>query len=137
MAERIDDAWLDGFVKRAGGVAGTVHRVHGELLELTAAYNIPEPVQNITRTIPRGKGMAGLAWERREPVQTCNLKEDRTGDVRPGAKAVAAQAAVAFPVAVAGSVVAVVGVAYADERELAPETLAELGALATSHLSLP
>ena len=51
-----------------------------------------------TEVIPRGKGMAGLAWERDEIVSTCNLKTDETGDVRPGAKAVDAQAALAIPV---------------------------------------
>ena len=42
--------------------------------------------------------MAGLAWLRGEPVSTCDLATDATGDVRPGARAVAAQAAVAVPV---------------------------------------
>ena len=42
-----------------------------------------------------GKGMAGLAWQHDKPIQTCNLKEDSSGQVRPGAKAVDAQGAVA------------------------------------------
>src|SRR5690606_7161975 len=68
------------------------------VLELAACVRIPAPVIAATRTIPKGKGMAGLAWERDRPVQTCNLKTDSSGDVRPGARAVDAQAAVAIPV---------------------------------------
>ena len=77
--------------------------------------------------VPKGKGMAGLAFERKQPVQTCNLKTDSTGDVRPGAKAVDAQAAVALPVFDgAGEVRAIVGIAWMGERELSETELATL-----------
>ena len=92
------DLWLEDFVRSHGGAAGTVHRVDNGELVLEAAFNIPEPVRRVTARIPRGKGMAGLALERNQPVQTCNLRTDATGDVRPGARAVDAQAAVALPV---------------------------------------
>jgi hypothetical protein len=39
-----------------------VHERHGETLRLSAAVNIPPPVVRATETIPKGKGMAGLAW---------------------------------------------------------------------------
>jgi L-methionine (R)-S-oxide reductase len=125
--------WLAAFLGSHGGIAGTVHVRRAELLELEAAVQIPEPVRNATRTVARGKGMAGLAWERREPVQTCNLQSDRSGDVRPGARAVAAQAAVALPVSdAAGELRAVVGIAFAEERELGREELARLERAAAS-----
>ena len=92
-------AWLEQFIRDNGGVAGTVHqRIDADNLALAAAVNIPPPVQEIVRRIPKGKGMAGLAFEHDEPISTCNIKDDNTGKVRPGAKAVQAQAAVAFPV---------------------------------------
>jgi hypothetical protein len=123
------DAWLADFVRSAGGVAGSVHHVRDGLLTLTGALRLPEPVLRATATIPRGKGMAGLAWERDAPVQTCNLQTDESGDVKPGARAVGAQGAVAFPVRDgAGQVRAVVGVAFADERVLGPADLARLAA---------
>ena len=125
----VDDvgSWLKAFIERHGGVAGTVHVV-GEsgVLQMAASHNIPPKVVEVTRSIPKGKGMAGLAWERGAPVQTCNLKEDRTGDVRPGAKAVDATAAVALPVTADGAFVGVVGIAYADDRELTEAQLATL-----------
>jgi hypothetical protein len=119
------DTWLQGFLERHGGAAGTVHVLDGEVLSLRAHVNIPSPVVRITETIPRGKGMAGLAWERDQVVQTCNLKTDESGDVRPGAKAVDAQAALAIPVHdAAGALRAVVGIAFLGEREFSEDELA-------------
>jgi hypothetical protein len=104
-------------------------------LALEAAQNIPEPVKNIVRTIPRGKGMAGLAFERNEPVSTCNIKTDSSGQVRPGARAVDAKAGIALPVHDAhGQIRAIVGVAFHDEKTLSDE---ELSALAKAAASLP
>jgi L-methionine (R)-S-oxide reductase len=127
-------AWLEGFLADHQGVAGTVHvRPGAGDLELAAAHNIPPQVQEIVRHIPRGKGMAGLAWERDEAVSTCNIKDDRSGQVRPGAKAVNAGAGVALPVHDAsGGVRAVVGIAYRDEKELTASELAELSAAAAT-----
>jgi L-methionine (R)-S-oxide reductase len=93
-----DQAWLEAFVHAHGGIAGSVHRRVGPVLQATAFHQIPFEVQHVTSVIPPGKGMAGLAWLRGEPVSTCDLATDATGDVRPGARAVAAQAAVAVPV---------------------------------------
>ena len=120
------EAWLKAFLERHGAVAGTVHVTlpeDQEILALRAAVNIPPKVQEVTARVPRGKGMAGLALERGRPVSTCNLQTDETGDVRPGAKAVQAQAAVALPVSRDGETV-VVGLAWMNDREL-PESLLE------------
>lgn len=125
--------WLETFVGANEGAAGTVHAVSADdpdLLELAASFRIPAKVVERTRRIPRGKGMAGLALLRGQPVQTCNLQSDTSGDVRPGAKAVPAQAAVALPARREGKVFAIVGIAYADERELNEDTLASLTAAA-------
>ena len=129
------ETWLKDFIEARGGVAGSVHLLDGDLLILRASVNLPPPVIAATRTIPKGKGMAGLAWERQKPVLTCNLKTDETGDVRPGAKAVQAAAAIAIPVPdVAGEFRAVVGIAFSEEREFSEE---ELGAFERAASELP
>jgi L-methionine (R)-S-oxide reductase len=124
-------AWLQQNLAEHDAIAGTVHlRVEDEL-ELVAAVNIPDPVLAVVQRIPRGKGMAGLAFARNEPVSTCNLKTDDTGDVRPGARAVDAQAAVALPVHDRdGEVRATVGFAFKDERELTRDELDRLAGAA-------
>ncbi|HEX4423664.1 MAG TPA: GAF domain-containing protein [Kofleriaceae bacterium] len=135
MLDESKNQWLRELLGRHGAVAGTVHVVRGDLLEIAAAHNIPPKVQEITAKIPLGKGMAGLAWQHDKPIQTCNLKEDASGAVKPGAKAVDGKAAVALPVHEASGVVrAVVGLAWADERELPDDQVA---AIAGDAASLP
>src|SRR5215470_11116767 len=119
MLDESMNEWLRGLLGRHGAVAGTVHLVRGDALEITGAHNIPPKVQEVTARIPLGKGMAGLAWQHDRPISTCNLQEDASGAVKPGAKAVDGKAAVALPVHEPSGVVrAVVGLAWADERDL-------------------
>jgi len=129
------NAWLIDFLARHGGVSGTVHLYEPGGLRLACASNIPEKVRQIVTWVPSGKGMAGLALERRVPVDTCNLKENDSGAVKPGAKAVDAKAAVAIPVKSAdGSVRAVVGIAFPDERRFSE---ADIETLTQSAATLP
>lgn len=104
---------------------GTLHLVHADgLLHLAAIVgNFPPPVMDAIRTIPVGKGMAGLAAERRSPVTVCNLQSDSSGDVRPGARATGMEGAIAIPCfgGVDGrEVVGVLGVANFAPREFSP-----------------
>jgi len=129
------EQWLQDFIAKRKGVAGTVHLFENGRLRLASAVNIPPQVQEAVAWVPSGKGMAGLALERKEPIQTCNLKEDNSGNIRPGAKAVNAQAAVALPVSGgADAIRAVVGIAFSHEREF---TKAELDDLTVAASSVP
>jgi L-methionine (R)-S-oxide reductase len=121
------EGWLQGVLAEVQATSGTVHLHENGGLRLAAAVNIPPPVQQIVQWVPNGKGMAGLALQRREAVQTCNLQEDQTGNVKPGAKAVNAQAAIAIPVQDStGDVLGVVGIAFQDEREFTPADIERL-----------
>ena len=116
---QLQQQWLESVIAQLGAVAGTVHVQRGENLYLTAAHNIPPHVIAIVAHVPHGKGMAGVAQVKKHPVQTCNLQTDETGNIKPGAKAVDAQAAIALPVLdEAGSVRAVVGIAWNKEGEI-------------------
>lgn len=133
MLDESMNQWLRGLLGRHGAVAGTVHVVRGDALEISAAHNIPPKVQEVTAKIPLGKGMAGLAWQHDKPISTCNLKEDASGAVKPGAKAVDGKAAVALPVhEPSGMVRAVVGLAWADERDLSDDLVAQIAGDAAS-----
>jgi L-methionine (R)-S-oxide reductase len=135
MLDEATNEWLRALLGRHKAVAGTVHVVRGDMLTIAGAINIPPKVQEVTATIPIGKGMAGLAWQHDKPIQTCNLKDDNTGAVKPGAKAVDAKAAVALPIHDgSGTVRAVVGLAWMHDNEL---TKAELDAIANDASSLP
>ncbi len=128
--------FLENFIQNHGGVAGTVHLVTPDgALALAAAVNIPPPVQELVRLVPRGKGMAGLALQRDEAVSSCNIKDDKSGQVRPGARAIDAHAGVALPVhGASGSVRAVVGIAFREKRDILDS---ELGGLLAAAGALP
>jgi len=118
--------------------SGTVHAIGADgALHLRCAIGIPEPVLAIVAVVPVGKGMAGLAAERRCAVNSCNIQQDTTGDVRPGARATGLAGSVAVPVLAAdGRVLGVVGVATRaertftadDERAIASRSAAFFGA---------
>jgi L-methionine (R)-S-oxide reductase len=131
------ESWLHQILAEVNATSGTVHVRENDGLRLAAAVNIPPPVQQIVQWVPNGKGMAGLAMQRGEPIQTCNLQEDRSGNVKPGAKAVNAQAAIAIPVQDSdGDVLAVVGIAFQDEREFTPAEIEKLKHTSSSLRSL-
>lgn len=111
--------------------SGTIHVLGADgALHLRAfGPGMPEPVLERIRFIPVGKGMAGLAVERREPVTACNLQTDRSGDVRPGARATGMQGAIVVPIFQGETVVGAFGIANSAERTFAPEEVEELLAL--------
>ena len=109
-----------------------MHRVRDGDLHLTAALNIPPPVLAAVALVPRGKGMAGLAQTRGEPVQTCNLRDDHTGQLRPLARTVDGRAAIALPVMAGGEARAVVGLSFSFEGELGADAAAALMAAAAT-----
>ena len=129
---QLQQQWLESLITQLDAVAGTVHVQRGEDLYLTAAHNIPPHVIAIVVHVPHGKGMAGVAQVKKQPVQTCNLQTDQTGNIKPGAKAVDAQAAIALPVLDdAGAIRAVVGIAWNKEGEIGADeekTLMQLAA---------
>ena len=113
-----DTVLLQSLLAALRADSGTVHAIGADgALHLRCAIGIPEPVLAIVAVVPIGKGMAGLAAERRCAVNSCNLQQDTTGDVRPGARATGLAGSVAVPVLSAdGSVLGVVGVATRAER---------------------
>lgn len=124
--------WLEELLARHAGVAGTVHLDDGGDLRLAAAVNIPPRLVDIVRSVPHGKGMAGLAQTERRSVQTCNLQTDTSGPFNPAAREAGGAAAVAIPVVVADHVAAVVGLTFDFEGELDDGFLAQLEADAAS-----
>ena len=99
--------------------SGTIHLIDPEdgLLHLRASHGIPEVVLNLVRTVPVGKGMAGLAAARGECITVCNLQTDTSSDVRPGAKKTGMEGAIAVPIFDRSEkVVGVLGIANRNER---------------------
>ena len=113
--------------------SGTLHVMgagDGQLHLRAASAGIPPHVLEIVRVVPVGKGMAGLAAERREPVSICNIQTDTSGDVRPGARATGLEGAIALPMLLGdGAVAGVLGVANRAARTFTPEETEQLLAI--------
>lgn len=108
--------------------SGTIHFLGADgLLHLAAATSgMPDVVLTTIRTIPIGKGMAGLAAERKQPVSSCNIQTDKTGDVRPGARATAMAGAIVVPIFKDEAVVGTLGIANRAERDYTDDEIATL-----------
>ena len=103
---------LQRILDHFGCVSGTIHGLAGDdTLTLRAHVGIPEPILPRIQAIPVGKGMAGIAAERRAPVQVCNLQTDDSGVARPSAKETQMQGSLVVPVLCGGKLCGTLGVA--------------------------
>ena len=90
--------WLAGVLTSFSCQTGTLHRANGEFLDLVAHVGVPEMLIPKISHIPFGKGIAGAAAERREPVELCNLQQDLGGVARPDARQTQVSGSLAVPV---------------------------------------
>ena len=102
---------------------GTVHMIDSSdgMLHLRAQLGLPPFVLDKVQIIPVGKGMAGIAAERKEPVQMCNLQTDASGVAQPTAKMTKMEGSLAAPMMVDGEVRGVLGVAKPSAYDFSSE----------------
>ena len=107
---------------------GTLHFLNKEtnLLQVQAHKGIPDFLIPKLSTIPIGKGMAGIAAERREPVEMCNLQTDDSGVARPAAKETKVEGSIAVPMMLEGKLYGVFGIAKPVPYEFTEEDITEL-----------
>lgn len=91
---------------------GTLHFLDtaSNLLQVKAHVGVPEFLVPKLATIPMGKGMAGIAAERRAPVEMCNLQTDDSGVARPAAKETKVEGSIAVPLLLNDRLYGVIGV---------------------------
>jgi putative methionine-R-sulfoxide reductase with GAF domain len=92
---------------------GTLHFLDRStnLLTLQAQQGIPPFLLPKMSSIPIGKGMAGIAAERRQPVEMCNLQTDESGVARPAAKETKVEGSIAAPMLLDGELYGTLGIA--------------------------
>jgi signal transduction protein with GAF and PtsI domain len=119
---------LEQVVNDFGCTVGTLHSLDegSAMLRLRAHRGLPDSLLPRVREIPIGKGMAGLAAERRAPVQVCNLQTDASGTAKPAAKESGMEGSVAVPMLLAENVRGVLGVAKATACEFSEGEIATL-----------
>src|ERR1700691_6236684 len=98
--------------------SGTIHILGSDgVLHLKAASaGLPEVVLAAVRLVPVGKGMAGLAFERGEPVSKCTIQTATGTAVQPGARATGMEGALVVPVLQGGKPVGALGIVNRTER---------------------
>lgn len=131
--------FLEAVIADFDCVTGTLHRLDPAdgLLKLVAQQGIPEGPMPIIQTIPVGKGIAGVAAERREPVEMCNLQTDTSGVAKPGAKQTQVQGSLAVPVMDGDRLCGTLGVGKMvpyDFTEVEKQRLLSIGAAAAERL---
>jgi L-methionine (R)-S-oxide reductase len=124
--------WLAGVLASFNCQTGTLHRADGEFLDLVAQVGVPESLLPKISRIPFGKGIAGAAAERREPVELCNLQQDLGGVARPDARQTQVSGSLAVPVFApdGGRVLGTLGIGMQAPHEFTDEEKARLAGIA-------
>jgi len=134
---------LDEALREFDCVAGTIHVLDDNtgVMKLAAHRGIPDVVLEKVRDVPIGKGMAGLAAERREPVQVCNLQTDTSGVAKASARETKMAGSVAVPMlARDGSLKGTIGIAKPVPYDFTPdecERLLRVGTRIAEKLAAP
>lgn len=111
---------------------GTLHFLDKgtNLLKLKVCQGIPPFLLPKLSEIPIGKGMAGIAAERREPVEMCNLQTDDSGVARPAAKETKVEGSIVVPMIWNGTLYGTLGVAKPVPYDFKPTEIDALLELA-------
>lgn len=107
---------------------GTIHFLDAKtsLLKLKAQIGIPDFLIPKLSEIPIGKGMAGIAAERRQPVEMCNLQTDSSGVARPAAKETKVEGSIALPMLLDGTLFGTLGIAKPFPYDFTEEEVNDL-----------
>ena len=111
-----------------GCVTGTLHRIDpaDNQLKLVVCERIPEALMGVIQVIPIGKGVAGAAAQRREPVEICNLQTDTSGVAKPDAKKTQVQGSLAVPILDGDRLCGTLGIGKMEEYAFTEEEKAKL-----------
>lgn len=124
-------AVLETCIDALSGSTGTLHRLDPAdgMLKLLAQKGIPPQLMPMVQAIPVGKGIAGVAAERREPVELCNLQKDLGGVAKEGARQTNVQGSLAVPCLHGEELRGTLGVGMMVPHDFTEEEKAQLMAL--------
>lgn len=104
---------LETIISTFDCTTGTLHTLDNttNLLMLKSQKGVPEFLLPKMSSIPIGKGMAGIAAERKAPVEMCNLQTDDSGVARPAAKETKVEGSIAVPMLLEAKLYGTLGIA--------------------------
>jgi L-methionine (R)-S-oxide reductase len=108
---------------RFNSETGTIHVLDRDkgLLLLKAQVGLPPGLLDAVKVIPVGKGIAGQAVARNEPVTLCNLQTDTSGVARPNARQTGVGGTLCVPMRDREVIVGTIGIGTRREYEYTPE----------------
>ena len=105
---------LEAILENLGCQTGTIHQAAAgtTTLTLVCQIGVPEFLIEKIASIPFGKGIAGVAAERKEPVELCNLQQDLGGVAKVDARQTGVSGSLAVPVfsPTSGEVIGTLGI---------------------------
>ena len=124
---------LENIISCFDCTTGTIHFLdkNTSILKLHAHQGIPTFLLPKISEIPIGKGMAGIAAERREPVEICNLQTDESGVARPAARETKVEGSIAVPMILNRVLYGTFGIAKPVPYDFTKEEISELTAIGT------
>jgi putative methionine-R-sulfoxide reductase with GAF domain len=124
---------LENIISCFDCTTGTIHFLdkNTSILRIQAHQGIPTFLLPKISEIPIGKGMAGIAAERREPVEICNLQTDESGVARPAARETKVEGSIAVPMIMNGVLYGTFGIAKPVPYDFTKEEISELTAIGT------
>ncbi|MEB2781434.1 GAF domain-containing protein [Algoriphagus sp. C2-6-M1] len=110
---------LETIISSFDCTTGTIHTLDPttNLLVLKSQKGIPDFLLPKMSSIPIGKGMAGIAAERKAPVEMCNLQTDNSGVARPAAKETKVEGSIAVPMMLEGELYGTLGIAKSESYD--------------------
>ncbi|WP_086478246.1 GAF domain-containing protein [Arenibacter amylolyticus] len=122
---------LSTIIAAYGCTTGTIHFIEEDpsLLHLKAQQGIPSFLVPKLSKIPVGKGMAGIAAQRRKPVEMCNLQTDDSGVARPAAKETKVEGSIAVPLLKENKLFGTLGIAKPVPYDFTEEEITTLMAI--------
>ena len=118
---RLENALFEA-IARLGADSGTIHvkDPDRDVLLLAAHHHIPDGLLEHIQEIPWGKGLAGIAAERAEPVHHGNIKLSPAREIHPRARACEVRGAVVVPILSGSEAVGTLGIGCEVDRTFTP-----------------
>ena len=112
-------------------VTGTIHQHQASTdnLILLSMIGVPESLIAKVSCIPMGKGMAGLAAERKQPVKVCNLQTDASGAAKPSAREAKVAGSITVPLMADDKLLGTLGLAKSEAYDFSDAELEQMMAL--------
>lgn len=126
--------FLASILQDFGCQTGTIHQTANsdKILTLVCQIGVPESIMQKITSIPFGKGIAGVAAERQEAVELCNLQQDLGGVAKIDARETGVSGSIAVPIFAkdSGEVIGTLGIGKFAPHEFSTAEKQRLGEIA-------